>query len=90
MLVARSNGGANTGRGNPGVCVRACVWGHDGEEAFQLGLVDFEVPLGPPGGGWISGLKLKREQQAGDKFGVTSREKTVSGRRAQTAGKPKE
>ena len=31
------------------VCVCEHVWGgHDGEEAFQLGLVDFEVPLGPP------------------------------------------
>ena len=50
-LVARSNGGANTGRGNPGVCVCVCEHvggGHDGEAAFQLGLVDFEVPLGPP------------------------------------------
>ena len=65
-LVARSDGGANMERGNPGrcvcVCVCMCVWGHDREEAFQLGLVEFEVPLGPPGGGLISGLKLRRER----------------------------
>lgn len=29
------------------VCEHVCG-GHDGEEAFQFGLVDFEVPLGPP------------------------------------------
>ena len=39
-----------------------CVLGgHDGEEAFQVRLLDSEVPLGPPGGGWICGLKLRRE-----------------------------
>ena len=65
-LVARSNGGANTGRGNPGVCVCVCEsmcgGGMMGKRHFSLDLLILRCLWDPPGGGWISGLKLRREQ----------------------------
>lgn len=49
-LVARSNGAANMGRGNPGVCVcvSMCVGGMMGKRHFSLDLLILRCLWDPP------------------------------------------
>lgn len=51
-LIAGSDGGASMGRGNPRRCGGRAWWGR---QCVQVGYFDFEMPLRPPGGSWISG-----------------------------------